>query len=55
MKKIFIVGGDGFAREWIGEINLGNDLIFCEKIYTINSVESNDLKSKIEKILQGFL
>ena len=37
------------------EINLGNDLIFCEKIYTINSVESNDLKSKIEKILQGFL
>lgn len=34
------------------EIKIANDLIFCEKIYTIKGVEANDFKSKLEKILQ---
>ena len=39
----------------VGEIQifLANDLIFSEKIYTINAVEGNDYLSKLTKILKG--
>lgn len=34
------------------EITLGNDLIFSEKIYTMDSVEANDFKSKLDKVIE---
>ena len=42
-------------NEKIGEINvlLENDLLFSSKFYTMNSVESNDYLSKLEKIING--
>ena len=33
------------------EIRLGNDLIFCEKIYTIDGVEANDFKTNFDKVI----
>ncbi|MBQ7579378.1 MAG: D-alanyl-D-alanine carboxypeptidase [Clostridia bacterium] len=44
------------ANESVGEIEiyLKNDLIFCEKIYTIEEVKANDYFSKLKRIIEGF-
>lgn len=37
------------------EIRLKNDLIFSEKIYTIDSVEANDFKSHLDKVIKDMI